>query len=416
MGDTLTIKLFGNEIGRLGYDTHKRCSYFQYNPDYLGNNGTQAIPFIIKNSAEAQSFPQFEGKAFRGLPPMFADSLPDVFGNHLFQAWLTIQGKSTQLNALEQLTYVGQRGMGAWEYEPAAKIEAPKSFRIADIAKLLLEIIEEKESRHPQMANTEGLLNLFRMGTSAGGMRPKILVARHRKTEQLMPGELLYGPHHDYLLVKLNLENNPSHPKETIEFIYAKIAQAIGIEIMPCELWEGQHFATHRFDRQNNQKQHVLTAAGLTGWDYQNPDDSSYENLFKLAIALKIPIIELHQLFRRMTFNVAFNNIDDHLKNHSFIYGSATDRWHLAPAYDLTYALNPKLKFNKVSRALSINGKREHIQRQDLLKIAELFNIDHAETIIKQVLNGQSMWSELAFKHHISPSLIATIQQQMVNL
>jgi serine/threonine-protein kinase HipA len=185
---------------------------------------------------------------------------------------------------------------------------------------------------------------------------------------------------------------------------------------MPCELWEGQHFATHRFDRQNNQKQHVLTAAGLTGWDYQNLDDSSYENLFKLAIALKIPIIELHQLFRRMAFNVAFNNIDDHLKNHSFIYGSATDRWHLAPAYDLTYALNPKLKFNKVSRALSINGKREHIQRQDLLKIAELFNIDHAETIIKQVLNGQSMWSELAFKHHISPSLIATIQQQMVNL
>ena len=98
------------------------------------------------------------------------------------------------------------------------------------------------------------------------------------------------------------------------------------------------------------------------------------------------------------------------------MYHYETYKWHLAPAYDLTYALNPKLKFNKVSRALSINGKREQIQRTDMLKIAELFNIDHAETIIKQVLNGQSMWSELAFKHHISPSLIATIQQQMVNL
>ena len=134
----------------------------------------------------------------------------------------------------------------------------------------------------------------------------------------------------------------------------------------------------HRFDRQNNQKQHVLTASGLTGWDYQNPEDSSYENLFKLAIALKIPLSELQQLFRRMTFNVAFNNIDDHLKNHSFMYHYETYKWHLAPAYDLTYALNPKLKFHKVSRALSISGKREQINKKDLLKIADMFSIEHA--------------------------------------
>lgn len=416
MGNILNITLFGKEIGRLGYDNNKRCSYFQYNPDYLENKSANCIPFIIKKSADAQSFPQFEGKAFRGLPPMFADSLPDVFGNHLFQAWLSIQGKPTQLDTLEQLTYVGNRGIGAWEYEPANKIEAPSSFRISDMAQLLSEIVDEKEQINPQLTNTEGLMNLFRMGTSAGGMRPKILVARHRKTNQLMPGDLLYGPHHDYLLAKLNLDNDPSHPKETIEFIYANIAKEIGIEMMPCELWEGQHFVTHRFDRQNNQKQHVLTASGLTGWDYQNPEDSSYENLFKLAIALKIPLSELQQLFRRMTFNVAFNNIDDHLKNHSFMYHYETYKWHLAPAYDLTYALNPKLKFHKVSRALSINGKREQIQRTDMLKIAELFNIDDAETIITEVTSGQTLWSELAFKHHISAPLVAIIQQQMVVL
>jgi len=286
MGDILNIKLFGEEIGRLGYDNDKRCSYFQYSPDYLAKNNSKILPFIIKRTPEIQSFPQFEGKAFRGLPPMFADSLPDVFGNHLFQSWLNAQGKPIQLNALEQLAYVGRRGMGAWEYEPTLTMDAPSSFRIAEMAQLLKEILADKESLMPEIANAEGLLNLFRIGTSAGGMRPKILVARHRKTNQIMPGDLLYGPHHDYFLVKLNLENDPSHPKETIEFIYASIAQQHGIDMMPCELWEGQHFATHRFDRQNNQKQHVLTASGLTGWDYQNTEDSSYENLFKLATLL----------------------------------------------------------------------------------------------------------------------------------
>jgi len=416
MGDILNIKLFGEEIGRLGYDNDKCCSYFQYSPDYLTTNNSKSLPFIIKRNPEIQSFPQFEGKAFRGLPPMFADSLPDVFGNHLFQSWLNAQGKPIQLNALEQLAYVGRRGMGAWEYEPTLTMDAPSSFRIAEMAQLLKEILADKESLMPEIANAEGLLNLFRIGTSAGGMCPKILVARHRKTNQIMPGDLLYGPHHDYFLVKLNLENDPSHPKETIEFIYASIAQQQGIDMMPCELWEGQHFATHRFDRHNNQKQHILTASGLTGWDYQNPEDSSYENLFKLAMALKIPLNELQQLFRRMVFNVVFNNIDDHLKNHSFTYHPETDQWHLSPAYDLTYALNPKLKFHKVSRALSIGEKREQISRKDLLKIADTFSIEQAEQIIREIQEGRSLWSDLAYQHHLSPTLISTIQQQMVNI
>lgn len=161
MENLLNIKLFGKEIGRLGYGKHERCSYFQYNPDYLATNNINILPFIIKRSLETQSFPQFEGKAFRGLPPMFADSLPDVFGNHLFQAWLSIQGKPTQLDTLEQLTYLGNLGIGAWEYEPANKIEAPSSFRISDMAQLLSEIVDEKEQINPQLANTDGLMNLL---------------------------------------------------------------------------------------------------------------------------------------------------------------------------------------------------------------------------------------------------------------
>ena len=133
-------------------------------------------------------------------------------------------------------------------------------------------------------------------------------------------------------------------------------------------------------------------------------------------MALKIPLSELQQLFRRMVFNVVFNNIDDHLKNHSFMHHSETDQWHLAPAYDLTYALNPKVKFHKVSRALSINGKREQITRKDLLKIADTFSIEQAEQIIREIQEGRSLWSDMAYQNHLLPTLITTIQQQMLEL
>jgi len=127
--------------------------------------------------------------------------------------------------------------------------------------------------------------------------------------------------------------------------------------MMPSKMIDDKHFATLRFDRQYGNKKHILTASGLTGWDFQKPDNSSYDNLFKLALDLKLPHNDIQQLFKRMVFNLVFANIDDHLKNFSFIYDDQKDKWNLAPAYDITYPLDALLNYTRVTRALSINGK-----------------------------------------------------------
>ena len=182
-----------------------------------------------------------------------------------------------------------------------------------------------------------------------------------------------------------------------------------GSETFSLILLSKKHFATHRYDRQNGRKQHVLTASGLTGWDFRKPEDSSYENLFRLALDLEIPYKEIQELYKRMVFNLVFANIDDHLKNHSFIYNDETDKWNLAPAYDLTYPLNVDFVFNKVSRALSINGKRDNIQLKDLLDLAEEFSVKDPKGIIEIVQEQIPKWVVIAEELDIPDYVIEKI-------
>src|SRR5690606_506783 len=117
--------------------------------------------------------------------------------------------------------------------------------------------------------------------------------------------------------------------------------------------------------------------------------------VFKVALGLEVPHKDLQQLFKRMVFNVVFKNIDDHLKNHSFIYNKEENKWNLGPAYDLTYALNPLFTFKTTSRALSINGKRTEITLKDLLIIAEEFVIKNPKGIIEEIQALMPRWIEV---------------------
>jgi serine/threonine-protein kinase HipA len=186
--------------------------------------------------------------------------------------------------------------------------------------------------------------------------------------------------------------------------------------MMPSKLIEQKHFATLRFDRQNGEKQHVLTATGLTGWDYQSPKNSSYENLFELALFLKVPHRDLEELFKRMVFNVVFFNSDDHLKNHSFIYHKNQDSWRISPAYDITYSLNPLLNYTRTSRALSINGKRIDITLADLLTIADSYTIKNAKNVVQEIQDSKSYWIDQAQQLNLPPRIIQSICKDFVRL
>lgn len=412
----ISINFQGIEIGKIGYDENQRKSSFQYNPEFLESNSYKKIfPYVIRRTPNVQVFSEFEGETFRGLPPMIADSLPDFFGNIVFKEWLeATQKEMSAITPLEQLTYVGKRGMGAIEFSPAKEIRSNQTINVDEITEVVKKVLDLKTSTEEKGLSDIALLNIFKIGTSAGGARPKILISEHKETGHLIPGDLETSDEYNHYLIKLSVDEDQGYSKEKIEYIYYQIATSIGIEMMPSKLIEDKHFATLRFDRQNGQKQHILTASGMTGWDFKKPENSSYENLFKLAFDLKVSHKNIQQLYKRMIFNLVFSNIDDHLKNFSYIYDTEKDRWNLAPAYDLTYPLDALKNYLRTSRAMSINGKRTEINRADLLKIADLFTIKDANGIIDEVVQSTNQFRILCQEQDIPEKVVDKIESEFI--
>ena len=406
----IDVIAFGQEVGKLDYDIDQGKSFFQYNPEFLESGKySKLFPFIFKRTKPAQVFTAYQQDTFQGLPPMIADSLPDTFGNIIFQEWLTARGVQ-KVTPLEQLAYVADRGIGALEYKPVMELPNTTSINIDDVVAILEKVLKLKENTSGTSLDELSLLNIFKIGTSAGGARPKILISEHKKIGTIIAGDRETSEDYNHYLVKLHLEDSDGYNKQKVEYAYYLLAQEAGITMMHSKLIENKHFATLRYDRQHGEKQHVLTVTGLTGWDFKSqPEHSSYENVFKVALGLEVPHKDLQQLFKRMVFNVVFRNVDDHLKNHSFIYNKEKDKWNLAPAYDLTYPLNPLFTFKTTSRALSINGKRTEIATKDLLTVADAFAIKNPKGIITDVQALIPRWlavaKELAIPKHIRTAI-----------
>jgi serine/threonine-protein kinase HipA len=416
--DIITVFCFGQEIGRLGFDENQQKSSFQYNPEFLQSERFHNLfpsTGILKRTPQVQVFSQFNSETFRGLPPMIADSLPDVFGNIIFKKWMESGSKEfNQISVIEQLAYVAARGMGALEYRPSKELPQSSSIDLTEIIAVLKEVLQAKDEQHESRLNHEALLNVFKIGSSAGGARPKMLISEHKTSGEIIPGDLNHAFEYNHYLIKLHLDDELGYSREVVEYCYYLTAKHIGINMMPSKLIEQKHFATLRFDRQNGQKKHVLTAPGLTGWDYQSPKDSSYENLFELAMFLKVPHRDMEELFKRMVFNVVFFNSDDHLKNHSFIYNEEQDKWNISPAYDITYSLNPLLNYTRTSRALSINGKRIDITLADVLAIAESYTIKNAKKVVQEIQASISYWTDQANELNLPAHIVQSICRDFV--
>lgn len=414
----IKVRLFGREIGRIGMEEGGGRSSFQFNPDYLSSEDYRgAFPHtgILKRTNYVQMFSQFDNDTFRGLPPQFADSLPDVFGSKVFKAWLDTR-QNKHISVLEQLAYVGNRGMGAIEYAPSVDVRSDGTINLDEVIQVLQELLDLKRTTAQKDLNHEALLNIFKIGTSAGGARPKILISEEKETGQIIPGDLECSDRYEHYIVKLAIDAQSAYPREVVEYCYYQLATKMGIRMMDSKLIDEKHFATLRFDRQGGEKQHVLTACGMTGWDYQSPTHSSYENLFKLCSFLKVPHAQTEELFLRMVFNVLYGNTDDHLKNHSFIYSRSTDSWQLAPAYDLTYALNPLLDIKQSNRALSINGKRSQITIDDLLKVADDFTIKNPKGVMAKVASYKDELIGLLNENDLPALIIDRIQQKVASI
>ncbi len=414
---TIRVILFGIEIGTIGFDEQTNRSSFQFHPDFLQRADLQNIfpdTKIIKRVPQVQLFSQFQSNTFKGLPPQFADSLPDKFGSIILNEWIK-QEENRSLNALEQLTYISNRGMGALEYKPQKQLPDHSRIQIEQVIQILKNVLGLKRSAKQDTLNQAALVNIFKIGTSAGGAKPKILISEHKKTKEIISGDIETSDDYNHYLIKLNLEEYDSYQAEIIEYCYSIILKQLGIRMTDCKLIDQKHFATIRFDRQNGEKQHILTATGMTGWDFKSAEYSSYENLFSLCSFLKLPHAQLEELYKRMIFNVVFRNDDDHLKNHSFIYNCEKDNWQLSPVYDVTYSLNPQLNVLNSRRALSINGKRSKIQLEDVLKIATAFTIKNPKSLIRETQAKKELLVKLLQEHSIPDSVVQTMSKSFAN-
>jgi serine/threonine-protein kinase HipA len=420
MNEIINVFCFGTEIGRLGFDEHQNKSSFQFNAEFLNSNRFLNLfpqTGIIKRTPQVQLFSQFNNDTFRGLPPMIADSLPDTFGNIIFKKWLEASNKNFgNISVIEQLAYVANRGMGALEYRPAKVIPQASTINLKEIIDVLKDVLNNKRNTNASVLNNEALLNIFKMGSSAGGVRPKVLISENIQTKEIIPGDLNNSSNYNHYLIKLSIDEDMGYSREIVEYCYYLTATHLGITMMPSKLIDEKHFATLRFDRKNGIKKHILTATGLTGWDFQSSKESSYENLFELALFLKIPRNEIEELYKRMVFNIIFCNTDDHLKNHTFIYNEIEDKWNLAPAYDLTYSLNPLINYKRVSRALSINNKRVDINIHDVLKMADTYTIKSARNVVLEIQNGISFWVQKARELRLPEEVIKNIEKDFSKL
>lgn len=399
------VKLWDKLIGSVRWDPDKFIAYFSYEPDFIGS-GLNVSPLLMpltNGPQKVYDFRLLNEKTFQHLPGLLADALPDRFGNQIITSWLATQNRdAVSLTPIERLCYLGNRGMGALEFEPTIAADELGQSRAVDVTELATLATAIVNQRADFKADQRQLADLLRVGTSAGGARAKAVIALNETTREMRSGQVAAPAGFTQWLLKFDGVTNQQLGDPAgygrIEYAYYLMATAAGVDMMPSRLFEEggrAHFLTRRFDRPaDGSKLHMQTLCGLAHYDYNDPDAYAYEQLFQTMRLLGLPYPAAVAVFRRMVFNVAARNRDDHTKNHSFLM-TPDGEWRLAPAYDITYAYDPTNRWLR-RHQLAVNGKREHITDADFLAVAKEMNIKKAPGIIGQVVEAVRRWPEFA--------------------
>ncbi|MCA4018153.1 type II toxin-antitoxin system HipA family toxin [Vibrio vulnificus] len=436
--EVITITYQDDLVGAVSFDTEKGLGSFEYDPSFV-KKGVELSPIKMPLSNRIYRFPELDFNTFKGLPGLIADSLPDDFGNAVLNAWVASQGRSpSDITPLQRLQYTGKRGMGALEYAPATKLRslnASQQVEIQSLVSIAQEILDsrgnfEVELKQNGQDDREAMMSLLSVGMSAGGARPKAVLAFNEDFTQVRSGQTNVPSGFTHYLMKFDGVSEHNKNQETfgdplgygaMEFVYHLMANKCGIDMMPCRLLhEGnrRHFITQRFDRIKNSKVHVQTLNGLAHIDYKKPGSFSYAELFGIARQLKLSAVDAEQLFKRMTFNIIARNHDDHSKNFAFMLKQdrlKKDKWSLAPAYDLAYSYKPGSKWVN-SHWMSLNGKRDNFTRSDfysLEKLSPIFNKRKIDDIIDTTIEHVSTWRQLAEEWDVPKTLIDEIQENL---
>lgn len=424
------VKLWGETVGAIVWNASSGIAAFEYDSKFL-SKGIEPSPLKMPLGNGVFSFPELRQQrnsqfdTFKGLPGLIADALPDRYGNQLINSWLAQNGRTPDsMNPVEILCFVGSRGMGALEFEPVQHLESASfDIEIDSLVETAKNLLSNREDFSTNLRNDqkESLLQLLKIGTSAGGARPKAVIAYNEMTGEVKSGQTIVPDGFEHWLLKLDgvsdVQLGQTSGYGRVEMAYYEMALACGIEMMPSLLLEENgraHFMTKRFDREpGNIKHHIQTFCAMKHFDYNEVTSFSYEQLFQTMRELRCTYPEAEELFRRMVFNVLARNCDDHTKNFSFRLKKG-GRWELAPAYDLCHAFRPGSQWVS-QHALSVNGKRNNITEADLLSVAKEMNIKKASEIIEHINSVVENWKVYAEKVEVDSRLSDAIAETLVH-
>ena len=432
--EVLKVFLWGQEIGRLAWHDARKTTFFVYNPEFLkGTLDVAPLAASIHNPLSTRAIFGEAERIYQKLPSFIADSLPDAWGNKLFEQWRK-DNHLTERNvtSLEKLAFIGKRGMGALEFVPEIKRGAmTDKIDIKALADLAEKIAIERDNVRILPDESLTLQSLIAVGTSAGGRQPKGIIAINKKNGEIRSGQTDVKPDYDYYILKFGDKMRSS---AELEQAYYEMALAAGINMMESRLLEVDgvnHFLTKRFDRNETGKLHTQTLAAM------DPEADSYEKLFAVCRKLHLPEVDCQELYRRMVFNILANNTDDHHKNFTFVMkrpnseshqtrlngrvvreeGVANQQvtWRLSPAYDMTYIFDTGGYLPNREHCLMIGGKLQGITRDDAIQFARDNGIRRPDAIIREVVAALKQFRAVATKYGVSEQWTGRVETTIID-
>lgn len=421
----LSLKVFyqNKMVGVVSELPNSQYCVFRYDDTYI-KDGVELCPLLMPLNNSNYIFENLNFDSFKGLPPLLADSLPDKYGSDLLFAYQKMFGK-TSLSSLEALSYIGKRGMGALEFVPSinkGELNKEQIIEIDSLVEVANQVLNNRESVEYSLENAS-LKQLISVGSSIGGARAKAIVAID-KDGNIKSGQIAGLKNHEYCIIKfdglgadLTEEKNVTYYTR-IEYAYYLMAKEAGIIISESSLLKKNnkyHFKTKRFDRDNDgNKIHMLSLAGIAGYDFKKAGVYSYEDASLVIKRIGGGYQDLKQLYLRMVFNVVTKNHDDHVKNISFLMDK-DGKFHLSPAYDLTYSYNPDGDWTK-HHQMSLNNKVDDFVEQDLIDVGTKFGLKERDIkeCIDCVKKSTQRFFEFAKKAELPNDIAKTIHKDFV--
>ncbi len=421
MADVLAvaeIRLWGQRVGAVA-ELDDRTIVFEYDEPF-SRMGLEISPIRLPRATRGPiDFPTLGRKpSFQGLPGVLSDALPDAFGNEVIRAYFAARGEEERaFSQVQRLLYVGDHALGALTFRPAAELPiGPAESEALQVSAL---VADARRVIHgdPEVAVPE----IYRIGASAGGKRPKALVLFDPVEGVIRSGFALPGPNDRPCILKFDGVGPDADPGSfgqplaynRVEAAYARLADLAGIDVARVSILPGAepfaHLLIERFDLDVDTRLHQHTLGGMLHVDYNDVGASSYEEYLRTILRLGMPPAAVEEGYRRMLFNILAINQDDHVKNLSF-HMAPDGRWSLTPAYDLTFARGQGWT---ATHQMRVADKLSGITLKDVLDVGRSFGVKRPERIVEGVRSAIGGWPDAAREVGVGADDITRVQDAL---